>query len=388
MARPGSISGALHTIFAVGFTIALAPTARGEAIDPTESAEAVEVDTIEPTDAYESARVHFEQGMRLVRREQWAAALAEFDESLRHHPTGVALFNRGLCLKQLGRYVDSLAVFEEYLEQYSDEMDEERRANIERMVGELHGLLAEVTITVNVPGATIDVDGEEVGVSPLDQPLRLLSGPHDVSAALENFETARQRFVVVIDGDNTIELELRALPRGGRLQIESNVTGARVLIDGEEVGRTPYEGFWPEGEYEVEVSAEGYRHATQTVTISQGDHRIATVSLERPRRIHRAYFWSALAVNIASTLTTVGLGAAVTSLDQDYDYRSANADAQYSRGRTLVAGTDAAFGIACVSGAAALVLAFFTDWHPAQQPSSAIPLQLSSTPLHTSGAPR
>ncbi len=332
-------------------------------------------------EALAEARLHFEQGLRLVRRENWAAALAEFEESLRLYPTAVALFNRGLCLRYLNRYPESIEAFTSYLETYAGEIDDDRRAEVERMVQEMRSLLNRVTINVNVDGATITVDSREVGQSPLGAPVLLTSGHHDLEVRLEGYRTVHRTVSVVAGRDMTLAIELTAPPRQGRLRVEANVSGATVLVDGSEVGETPYVGMFDEGEHEITVRADNYRPMTQSVTISANDDRIATVVLSSSR-IHRAWFWSMIGLTALGTLTTAGLGVAVATLNGQYDPWAADAGDRYDRGQGLITGADVAFSLTCVTAAAALILAFFTDWRGEPPPSSVV---LSEDPTPEAG---
>lgn len=312
--------------------------------------------------ALEEARLHFEQGLRLVRREAWGPALAEFEESLRISPTSVAAFNRALCLKHLHRYPESLAAFEGYLERYADEIDRERRADVEAMMGEIRALLTAVTVRVNLDGATVVVDGEAVGTSPLDRPLLLLSGPHEIEVRLAEHEVRRRDIVVVAGRETTEEFVLVPRARRGRLRVESNVPGATVYVDDDELGSVPLDVVLPEGDHEVEVRAEGFRTERQTVRISADEDRIATLTLVRPTRAHRGWFWSLVGLTAAGALATTGLGVSVHMLDGDYDPAADDARDRYDQGRSLMIGTDVALGMTCAAAVAAVVLAFYTDW--------------------------
>jgi predicted RNA-binding protein with TRAM domain len=307
------------------------------------------------------ARLHFDQGLRLVRRENWAAALAEFDESIRLYPTAVALFNRGLCLRYLNRYPESIEAFAIYLERHPDEIDDERRANVEHMVQEMRSLLNEVTVNVNLEGATISIDSREIGRSPLGGPISLTSGQHEIEVRLQGYRTVHRTVSIVAGRTAALDIELIAPPRQGRLRVEANLSGATVLVDGVEVGETPYVGTFDEGEHEIVVSADDYRQSTQNVAISADDDRIVTVILSSSR-VHRAWFWSMIGLTALGTLTTAGLGIAVTTLDDRYDPWGVDANDQYDHGLSLVTGADVTFSLTCVVAAAALILAFFTDW--------------------------
>jgi hypothetical protein len=104
-----------------------------------------------------------------------------------------------------------------------------------------------------------------------------------------------------------------AAAQPGKLQITSNPEGARVLIDGEAVGTTPYTSNLPEGEYDVRVELDGYFPSTESVTVVGGGRDSLRVALERVppskpdrSRAKRIAGWSMVGVGIAA----LGGGAA------------------------------------------------------------------------------
>lgn len=308
------------------------------------------------------SRVHFDHGLRLTRRSLWQAALVEFEESLRLYPTAVAAYNRALCLRRLYRYPETIAALEEYLERYPAEIDAERRTVVENLLSEIRALLTEVTVQVSHPGATIVVDGEEAGTSPLARPLLLLSGPHELVVQLDGHRRVRRDVVVVSGRGVTEAFELEEEASLGRLRVEANVDDAVVIVDGNQVGAVPYLGVLPAGDHRVEVSATGYQPVLQTVSITAGEDRIATMTLSQRTRAHRAWFWSAAGLGVGSFLAMIGLGTTAYILHSDYDPAAADAQERYDQGRSYVVATDVMLGVACVSAAAAFILAFFTEW--------------------------
>lgn len=316
------------------------------------------------------ARVHFDHGLRLTRRSLWQAALVEFEESLRLFPTAVAAYNRALCLRRLYRYPETITALEEYLEGYADEIDSRRREVVEGLLVEIRALLTEVTVEVSQPGATIIVDSEDVGVSPLSRPLLMLSGPHEVVVRLDGYRRVRRDVVVVAGRGTTESFELEPEANLGRLRVEANVDDAVVLVDGHEVGTVPYLGVLSAGNHRVEVSASGFQPALQTVSITAGEDRIATMTLSRRTHAHRAWFWSAAGLSLGSFLATIGLGTTAYILHGDYDPAGADAQDRYEQGRSYVVATDVMLSVACVSAAAAFILAFFTEWRRQQVPTS------------------
>jgi RNase P/RNase MRP subunit p29 len=63
----------------------------------------------------------------------------------------------------------------------------------------------------------------------------------------------------------------------GKLYIDSNITGARVFINDENYGTTPYSVVLQNGTYEVKVKMGGYKNYKQMVTIAGSDQRVQAI---------------------------------------------------------------------------------------------------------------
>ena len=375
----------------VGLCLTLAFTAAAEESPPDPNAPTPAGTASSPEDqTMEQARLHFAQGMRLVREEQWSGALAEFEVSLQLHATQAASYNRALCLKNLNRYTEALAAFNDFIERYGSQITPEHRAQVERYAGEIRVLLTQVTVRVSMGGATISVNDEEVGTSPLARPLLLLSGPYTFEVRRDGYEPLRRTVVVVAGREMLERFDLVERARIGRIRVEANVSGATVLIDGNEVGVIPYHGALPEGNHEIQVSESGYRTGLQTVTIVADEDRIASVTLDRRTRLHRGWFWATFGLTVTGALTTAGLALAVYMLNDQYDPLASDGWDQYNQGHALIVGADVSLGVSCVTALATLLFGLFTDWDdrsPSRPTEEAVSLALHWSASTEGGGP-
>ena len=122
----------------------------------------------------DEAQRHFEAGVALMNVENWEAALLEFQRSLEIYPTRSALLNYGMCLKGLYRYVEALRAFEQFQTQYAGDASRQELTLMEENMAQLRALLGEILIGVRPAGATVLVDGEEVGTAPLQKKASIL----------------------------------------------------------------------------------------------------------------------------------------------------------------------------------------------------------------------
>lgn len=171
-----------------------------------------------------------------------------------------AFYNVGSLSEAAGEFQDCALYYRRYLilEPEDEEADEIRRS-IARCEEQI------------VPGATIHVTStvpERVRVAidglPMDQgslgPIRVAPGTYTLSASALDYHDYSQQLEVAADQVFETTIELEAIPQYGSVSFDVVQEGARVLIDGEEVGVTPLDGpiRLEVGTYHVEIVKDGY----------------------------------------------------------------------------------------------------------------------------------
>ena len=126
------------------------------------------------------------------------------------------------------------------------------------------------------PGAQVFLDGASVGGVPF-QRADVPVGQHYVTVQAEGYRAWRRNVTITAGGNAELAAELEAV---GTLKIRANIPGALVSIDGEVVGRTPFESRdIVVGERNLLVSSAGYRDYAETVTIGAGESREVEATL-------------------------------------------------------------------------------------------------------------
>ena len=122
-----------------------------------------------------------------------------------------------------------------------------------------------LSISSTPPGATIYIEDEEVGVTPLED-LIVDSGVYKLRLTLEAYQDWEME--VSASGDETVVIAATLERPRGKLSLASNPTGASVFLNGVDIGTTPILELELEvGEYGLEVSAEGYENWTLDIII-------------------------------------------------------------------------------------------------------------------------
>ncbi len=224
------------------------------------------------TDAQRAeAAERFDHAMRLLDEGDDAAAVAELRrvDEIAPHPR--VLYDLGLAYAALNRPVDAVATLDRLLAA-PGALAGENLTHARAVRHEQARRVATLEITTNVP-ASIEVDGIDVGRTPLAKPVVIAAGTRLVAALSAGYVPARRELTVAGETAQRLELELAPSElRLAHLAIHATVPDAEVLVDGQRVGRTPLPGSIavPPGRRVVELRRPGYRSERREVAIDDG----------------------------------------------------------------------------------------------------------------------
>jgi hypothetical protein len=190
-----SIFGTRPTSHAVGAAIALVLT--------TAQAAAQAPPVASPSS---DAKAHFARGVTFYNEADPSAALVEFRRAYELAPTWQVLFNIGQSYFQVHDYAQALATLQRFVDEGRDRIPAERRSLVDDELADLANRVGHTVIVSNVAGATVTVDEQVVGVTPLRSPVLVGVGMRKV-AALFSGRPSVEREVAVATGE-TVEVHL------------------------------------------------------------------------------------------------------------------------------------------------------------------------------------
>jgi hypothetical protein len=156
------------------------------------------------------AREHYAQGVELYRARRYALALAQFEQAYALHADPRLLFTLGQVQYELEEYARAVLSLRAYLQQASS-IPAERRDLVTSQLATLQEKTGYLAVYVDVPGATISVDGENVGVSPLRR-LLVDIGEHRIGVTHPGYLAAAVQVQVAPGALTQSELTLIPLP--------------------------------------------------------------------------------------------------------------------------------------------------------------------------------
>jgi len=234
-------------------------------------------------DAKDEARARFVRGVERMEAKDYAGAANEFERAYEHASYAVILFNLGVAYAKLDLPVKAVDALERVVAEPGT-LSSQRVAQAKETIAAQRKRIGQLEVKVDVPGATVRVDGVDVGRAPLTVSVR--SGLHFVEAVEVGYAPSRREVLVAGEAQAEVALSLQATADGlGQLWVRSDLPGAEVILDGVRVGTTPMTSSIPvlPGEHDVELRREGYRNAVRRVTVGVG--ATADLSLEpRPNR--------------------------------------------------------------------------------------------------------
>lgn len=141
-----------------------------------------------------------------------------------------------------------------------------------------------LAVTTDPPGALVTVDDQELGRTPFIGVVP--PGEHVLLLTLEGHRTAQAQILMPEDRDLDLRFTLEEArePRPPALAISSDPPGASVLLDGTELGETPYIDQLPPGEYRLRLEHPGYLPYERTVLMPEANDLEVTLAL-LPERV-------------------------------------------------------------------------------------------------------
>ncbi len=332
-------------------------------------------------EARAEARNLYRRGRRLLERNKPDEALEEFARAYSLYPHWATSNSMGVCHDRLSRPGDALRLYEQALDEGGDEIPERQREEIATRISALRIQLGirdtptgTIRVTTTPSGARIWLDGAAAGESPAD--VEADPGPHRVEVELDGY--TRAGVTITVERGQTVmaamSLVALVVEQNGRLVCTSDPPGARVLVDGAEIGRTPATlPSLPAGEHLVRFDLPDGRSLEERVDVPVDG--TARVSVLFGGGVHQGWFWT-----VAGTALALGAGAAGTGAygsllwDEFNDAGTTRARQEEIQptGQDLMLTTDVLASAAGAMAVAALILAFFTDFEGAAEPVATV----------------
>jgi hypothetical protein len=218
-----------------------------------------------------TARDHLKAGDKAAKAGDWARALEEYSAANALQPSAEALQGVGDAQDKLGNTPRAYEAYDDLLKTYARNLSQRTRSRIEKRLAELASVTGALSIRVNEDGATVQMDGAVLGMTPVRQLMRVTSGAHQLRVSKEGFTPFDQAISVPPDGKVVVTVELKQEAQTGKLVVrEKSGRALRVLLDGVDVGAAPYTGDLAPKSYEVSGRGTGLMAPPKIVSVEKG----------------------------------------------------------------------------------------------------------------------
>lgn len=218
---------------------------------PTTSRAADEPSSRSADDAAEADALR-KKGLALFNKKEFAQAVEVFQKSLVLERKFGAIAQMASALNALGRYDEALRAYETALAEFP-KVSPKSRLKVDNEMKELAAKVGTIAVEGEiVVGAHLFIDDRDVGILPLDSPIRVLGGVHDVRAEKPGFSPITTK--VEITAGKTSIAKLVAKERQAKIEIrEKHNWVLRIEIDGQDAGFTPLAKIVAPGEHRIRL---------------------------------------------------------------------------------------------------------------------------------------
>src|SRR5689334_22269596 len=125
-------------------------------------------------EAYDSAKV-------LLNNHDWAGAYTKFQQAYDLSKDPRLLFNMAVCARDMRQYARTEQLLVRYEHEAGANLSSEEKAQVDAALATVRALVARVKLDVSEEGASVAVDGNPAGTTPLPAPLVVDLGKHTLS---------------------------------------------------------------------------------------------------------------------------------------------------------------------------------------------------------------
>ncbi|XXT23384.1 PEGA domain-containing protein [Sorangium sp. So ce429] len=226
------------------------------------------------------AKAEHGAGAALFKDGDHAGALARFERAYELSRDHRLLWNVALCQKNLRRYAKMLATLRRMEDDAGAALTARDKQDIAELIQAAEAYVSRLEITASEAGATVFVDDEPVGTTPLAAPVPIDIGERRIRVSKPGFVDFVRQEKVVGGGSVALLARLERAVHRGRLLVAAGQDGL-IALDGKVVGKGRWEGSVPSGTHALRVTAPGMTPYEVAVLVRDEEHRRIGVSLER-----------------------------------------------------------------------------------------------------------
>jgi hypothetical protein len=223
-----------------------------------------------PTPAV-TAQNELTAGDRATHTKDFGGALTHYQAANQAAPSARAEMGVADALYNLGKLGESYETYADVQQNYGPKLSAADKALATKRMKELASKTGWLSIRVSEPGAEVDVDGASIGTSPVPALKRVAAGTHAVHITKAGFQPFDASANVAPDDKAVVEATLAPASQLGHVVVHASGTQPlRVIVDGVDVGATPWEGDLPAGTHSIAGRSSSSTAEAQSVQVTAG----------------------------------------------------------------------------------------------------------------------
>jgi hypothetical protein len=229
------------------------------------------------------AQKDWDAAKELFEVEDYRGALIQFQRAYERSKNPRVLYNVGVCWKNLSRYAQAISAWEKELA-FRARLSGADIQRAEQAIEALRPYVSTVVVQANQPGATLFINGDEVGKTPFLAPVPIDVGRQTLTMKKLGFLPAER--VVDIARGTPAKVDFELEPAQKQTAVSIAIKGARkatIFVDGVEMGKAPFSGMVPAGRHTFEARSPGFETARQTSIVEFGRPLKLTLALVKER---------------------------------------------------------------------------------------------------------
>lgn len=159
-------------------------------------------------DVKADAKQLFQDGVGLLEVKDFEGAAAKFKSAVELFPTKNGLFNLANCYLALHRYQEAIDTIEALKTQFATQIKGQWQDEISTFEKKMENEVVRLEIQVNIDGAEILINGNPVGSSPLNEPLIIRRGDHEITVARNGYKPEKLNLKLWDDKESTVRVTL------------------------------------------------------------------------------------------------------------------------------------------------------------------------------------
>ena len=223
-------------------------------------------------DSYEGGKVLYGDG-------DYAGAVLKFQHAYDLSGDPRLLWNVLAAEKNLHHYARVEALLRVYLKTGGATLSDADRTEAQALLDAVAPFVVSLTVVVSQPEATVLVDDQPVGHTPLEAPLRVDMGLRHLRVSKPGFRDFNLTQAFAGGTEATVDAALMAETHEGKLRVSAG-SQASIRVDGKPVGLGEWEGRVPSGMHAVEVFMLGKQTWRADSAVRDDELTTVLVSLE------------------------------------------------------------------------------------------------------------